>query len=169
MLFDRVPLLYGSGVIPRRFNEFKQGIKDLILNEFFTNLTYIMDAQTSKNEMTIIENVNYWIRLFSSNIKSKELDAIYNLLSLESYKNTKVNFLSAGEIKKLELCRLVIEQKKLWILDEPYMGLDDSTTSIMNETFKNHIENDGMIIFSSHYRPELRGVEIIELENYANY
>ena len=35
MLFEKVPLLYGSGVIPNRFEEFKNGIKNLIMNEFF--------------------------------------------------------------------------------------------------------------------------------------
>jgi uncharacterized membrane protein YheB (UPF0754 family) len=36
MLFDKVPLCYGSGVIPNRFEEFKSGIKRLVINEFFT-------------------------------------------------------------------------------------------------------------------------------------
>lgn len=37
MLFERVPLLYGSGVIPTRFNEFKEGIRHLIMTQFFTD------------------------------------------------------------------------------------------------------------------------------------
>lgn len=36
MLFEKVPLCYGSGVIPSRFEEFKAGIKQLIVQEFFT-------------------------------------------------------------------------------------------------------------------------------------
>ena len=36
MLFQRIPGLYGSGVIPGRFQEFKLGIRNLIMNEFFT-------------------------------------------------------------------------------------------------------------------------------------
>lgn len=36
MLFERVPGLYGSGVIPLRFEEFKAGIKRLIVQEFFS-------------------------------------------------------------------------------------------------------------------------------------
>jgi uncharacterized membrane protein YheB (UPF0754 family) len=35
MLFDRVPLLYGSGVIPSRFRQIRQTIKDLIMRHFF--------------------------------------------------------------------------------------------------------------------------------------
>jgi len=35
MLFDRVPLLYGSGVIPNRFREIRKTVRDLILHHFF--------------------------------------------------------------------------------------------------------------------------------------
>lgn len=31
MLFEKVPFLYGSGVIPNRFDEFKLAIKDLMM------------------------------------------------------------------------------------------------------------------------------------------
>ena len=36
MLFEKVPLLYGSGVIPNRFEEFKDSIKSLMMGQFFT-------------------------------------------------------------------------------------------------------------------------------------
>lgn len=36
MLFEKVPLLYGSGVIPSRFEEFKKSIKNLMMTQFFT-------------------------------------------------------------------------------------------------------------------------------------
>ena len=37
MLFERIPGLYGSGVIPLRFEEFKAGIRALIMDQFFNN------------------------------------------------------------------------------------------------------------------------------------
>ena len=36
MLFEKVPGLYGSGVIPARFEDFKIGIKNLMMTQFFT-------------------------------------------------------------------------------------------------------------------------------------
>ena len=35
MLFERVPGFYGSGVIPLRFEEFKVGIRALVMDQFF--------------------------------------------------------------------------------------------------------------------------------------
>ena len=36
MLFEKVPFLYGSGVIPARFEAFEESIKNLMMNQFFT-------------------------------------------------------------------------------------------------------------------------------------
>ena len=93
---------------------------------------------------------------------------IEHLSFRQNYKNTLVKNLSYGEKRKLEISRLVIEKKKLWILDEPYLGLDKTIISTLNETLTKHIKNEGMAIFASHFSPEISGIETIELENYAN-
>ena len=139
------------------------------LFDYYKNVTFVMDKQTSNINLSVIENIFFWKKLFSSKISNKEIDAILDLLSLSGYRNTLINFLSSGEIKKLELARLVIEQKKLWILDEPYIGLDIETINLLNETFINHIKSGGMIIFSSHYVPNISNLENLHLENYAQH
>ena len=47
MLFEKVPFLYGSGVIPNRFDEFKYAIKDLMMRQFFTqeNVEQFIEAE----------------------------------------------------------------------------------------------------------------------------
>lgn len=37
MLFEKVPGLYGSGVIPNRFEDFKAGIHTLVMQQFFSS------------------------------------------------------------------------------------------------------------------------------------
>ena len=37
MLFEKVPFLYGSGVVKIQFESFKIGLKNLIINEFFSS------------------------------------------------------------------------------------------------------------------------------------
>ena len=144
-----------------------QNIKKNIF-DYYKNVTFVMDKQTSNINLSVIENILFWKKLFSSIISKKEIDAILDLLSLSNYRNTLINYLSNGEIKKLELARLIIERKKLWILDEPYIGLDIKTIKLLNETFINHTESGGMIIFSSHYIPDISNLENLHLDNYAN-
>ncbi|WP_020160430.1 MULTISPECIES: hypothetical protein [Methylobacter] len=47
MLFEKVPFLYGSGVIPNRFEEFKGSIKKLMMQQFFTidNVEHFIEAE----------------------------------------------------------------------------------------------------------------------------
>lgn len=66
MLFEKVPLLYGSGVIPNRFEEFKLSIKDLMMNQFFTvenieQFIHTEEKQASKilNIEPLMEAVDY--------------------------------------------------------------------------------------------------------------
>ena len=49
MLFEKVPGLYGSGIIPSRFEEFKNGIKIMLMNQFFTDENIHKFLGNSKN------------------------------------------------------------------------------------------------------------------------
>lgn len=50
MLFEKVPFLYGSGVIPARFEEFKLAIRELMMTQFFTeeNIDRFLSDNTGK-------------------------------------------------------------------------------------------------------------------------
>ncbi len=52
MLFEKVPLLYGSGVIEDRFDQFKTGIHGLIMEQFFTkeNLDRFLEEEFSDDD-----------------------------------------------------------------------------------------------------------------------
>lgn len=143
-----------------------QNIKKNIFN-FYKDVSLIMDTISFNNNLTVKENIFFWKKLYSSPVSKKEINKILEILSISQYENTPIKFLSNGERKKLDFSRLIIEQKKLWILDEPYLGLDKDTADILDETFINHTEKDGMIIFASHNTPDLKLIEKINLENYA--
>ncbi len=50
MLFEKVPLLYGSGVIPNRFEEFKGSIKSLMMEQFFTSKNIEQFIETEEHQ-----------------------------------------------------------------------------------------------------------------------
>jgi len=66
MLFEKVPFLYGSGVIPNRFDEFKYAIKDLMMRQFFTqeNVEQFIEAEEEQgshifNIDPLLNAINY--------------------------------------------------------------------------------------------------------------
>ena len=61
MLFDKVPFIYGSGVIPRNFVMFKAGIRNIVINEFFAGDNFeTFVKQSNQSLKTKIEtNLNF--------------------------------------------------------------------------------------------------------------
>ena len=57
MLFEKVPFLYGSGVIPARFEEFKLSIKQLMMQQFFTAANIEAFIQKEEQEGSKILNL----------------------------------------------------------------------------------------------------------------
>ena len=53
MLFEKVPGLYGSGIIPERFEEFKVAIKRLIMEQFFTEQNIQRFISQSSENLTL--------------------------------------------------------------------------------------------------------------------
>tara|TARA_B100000963_G_scaffold347687_1_gene354327 strand:+ start:40 stop:645 length:606 start_codon:yes stop_codon:yes gene_type:complete len=133
------------------------------LYNFFSHVTYIADKTSSLNKLSVQENINIWKKIFLSNISSSHVDNILKTLKLDIYLNQKVNSLSFGEKKKLEFLRLIIEDKKIWILDEPLSNLDDESIDLIGQTFEDHRSKEGSIIFSSHQESEINVSEEVLL------
>ncbi len=131
------------------------------LFEFYKQTTFIMDQNTSTRDLTVFDNIDLWAKLSSSKLFIDDISLMLKTLDIEKYINTKVMHLSSGETKKLELLRLILEQKKLWVLDEPYNHLDDLSIEILNQTFIDHINNNGIILFTSHFNPSITNLEIL--------
>ena len=55
MLFEKVPGLYGSGVIPSRFEDFKLGIRELMMKQFFTQENIDRFLSDSQGNATAID------------------------------------------------------------------------------------------------------------------
>jgi len=146
-----------SGEIIWKGKNIKKNIFD-----FYNQTTFIMDNNTSTRELSVQDNINFWKGLSSSKLHNDEIFKLLKKLDIEQYYKTRVMLLSSGERKKLELLRLILEQKKLWVLDEPFNHLDDLSIEILNQTFLDHINSDGMILFASHFDPNISNLETLE-------
>lgn len=62
MLFEKVPFLYGSGVIESRFMEFKASIHKLLMEQFFTKehlqKFFEMEVNSAKNTLDLEDAIN---------------------------------------------------------------------------------------------------------------
>ena len=86
MLFEKIPFLFGSGVIPLRFKELKEGIRNLIMHEFFSTDSL---SKISINNNLFLENmfnkIDYEIlfKKFVESIKESPLGSMLNMVGGE--------------------------------------------------------------------------------------
>ncbi len=82
MLFNRVPLLYGSGVIENNFESFKKSIKDMIMKQFFTKEQlekFFANEEKKINLAPLVESADFkpaFMALKQSVMESKLGDAL---------------------------------------------------------------------------------------------
>ena len=83
MLFEKVPFFYGSGVIPSRFKEFKLGIKQLVMNEFFTpeNIETFMGKQSEAFATDMKDAIDF-DRVFAGLVDAIEGSSMGNMLGM---------------------------------------------------------------------------------------
>ena len=86
MLFEKIPGLYGSGVIPERFEEFKESIYELVMTQFFNqqNLSKFFDEQSAQimhfDDMIEAVDISHSFDAFVEVILNSQFGAMINMV-----------------------------------------------------------------------------------------
>jgi heme exporter protein A len=70
--------------------------------------------------------------------------------------------LSAGQRRRLSLARLSLQQRPLWLLDEPMTALDAASRQRLLAACKAHLGQGGMIVAATH-EPFIDGARVLTL------
>lgn len=90
----------------------------------------------------------------------EQLSCMLSQWSLQRYQFTLCRCLSAGQLKRLAFVLLVINKMKIWILDEPYNALDQTGCALLNQYIKQHIQQGGSVVLTSHSPPIIQDYSI---------
>ena len=134
MLFEKVPLLYGSGVIPARFEDFKAGIHKLIMEQFFTQQN-IKRFMSEANQDDGQDNANPINRLIDKVDLTPAFEALVDVIKGSSFGGMLA--MVGGEAALQPLKEPFMERMKATmeqIVKSPQInqaaGEEDSSTSI---------------------------------------
>lgn len=118
--------------------------------DYYSNIIYLGHKLALKYDLTVSENLQFYYSLKRSDKKYLILKPILDKLNLTDYSHSLVKILSEGQKRRIALARLWFSSAQLWILDEPFTAIDKDLKSKLNELFDNHINNGGMILYTSH-------------------
>lgn len=102
-------------------------------------------------ELTVRENVLLWLGLYQcdgdvSTISDEALEQV----GISALRDRLAGTLSKGQRQRLKLARSLAVNAPIYILDEPFDGLDPTSTRNMLETFAEKKEQGASILLCSH-------------------
>ena len=111
---------------------------------------YIGENNFAFDNLSLKQNIDYWLSIhnvvFTKEIINKSIKYLFGELNLDK----KFYQLSFGQKKKLQLLLLMLVNKPIWILDDPFNGLDNNTIKKITTLLAKKVENKGSIIIASH-------------------
>jgi len=134
---------------------------DRLAGDYYEQVSYVGHHDGVKAELSCLEN----LRLARAmGIPSElDLDDALDQVRLFRYGDSEAGSLSAGQKRRLALARLLVTETTLWILDEPFTSLDRDSMALFSDLFMRHLQDDGIIVMTSHHEIVLPAAALTRL------
>ncbi|HVY52655.1 MAG TPA: heme ABC exporter ATP-binding protein CcmA [Devosia sp.] len=112
-------------------------------------LHLLAHAAGAKARLTLEENLAFWRKVNGpTGLTPAEALRIVGLGGLD---RLDAGYLSAGQTRRLALARLLVTDRKLWLLDEPTAALDAEGDAIAAALIAARLGSGGAVIAATHH------------------
>ena len=125
------------------------------VENFRSSLCYIGHTLSLKDELTAPENLLIDAQLFGRSLPLTEVLGALRAMGLSQWTHLPLRVLSQGQKRRTTLARLPLSSAKLWVLDEPFVALDEHSFNNLRALLAQHLQQGGMLLFTSHQQVEL--------------
>src|SRR5277367_2340976 len=121
------------------------------------NVGFLSTATALYPRLTAQEMVEYFGRLngLDEPILKKRLDAIFDRLDMNSFRDRRCDKLSTGMKQKTSIARTLVHDPPVMIFDEPTLGLDIMTARTITAFIRECRDHGKTVIFSTHIMSEV--------------
>ena len=113
---------------------------------------YVSDEHILFERMTGYEYVSFMADVYDVSLADREERIAYfqEMFALGDSIHNLISSYSHGMKQKIAFMGALIHSPKVFILDEPMVGLDPHTANAVKSFFKEHAESGNLVLFSSH-------------------
>jgi len=125
--------------------------------EFISQRMNVVAARTSLTGiLTVRENLKIFAMIYNIKNPDKKIDELLDLFEIPDSKNKKLQTLSAGQHTRVTLCKGLINNPEILLLDECTLGLDPDIAEKTRKVIKTiQSEKKTTMIFTSHNMNEV--------------
>ena len=141
-----------------------------LAEDYGRDLLYIGHAPGLKDEMTVLENLEFHARVHGHAPDEAALRGALARVGIARLADLPARYLSQGQRRRAALARLPLSAaQRLWLLDEPFVALDDEAIDHVRELVEAHLGAGGMVVLTSHQEVAIGAgmARDLELENAA--
>ena len=84
----------------------------------------------------------------------KSIKQVIDIMDMESFIDNRIENLSTGQTQRTSIARCLIHSPKVYIFDEPTLGLDVISSKSIIDFMKNEKEKGKTVLYSTHYMEE---------------
>ncbi|MDD2923772.1 cytochrome c biogenesis heme-transporting ATPase CcmA [Rhodoferax sp.] len=130
------------------------------------DLCYLGHLNALQESMTVQENLSFTTALSGQAIDTAQLQDILARFGLRGRGGQLVRHLSQGQKRRVALSRLALSPARLWVLDEPYVAMDEAGVQMLAELIASHLQNNGLAVVTSHQRVPIGdfAAQLLELQ-----
>jgi heme exporter protein A len=101
--------------------------------------------------LSAMENLEWLSRLHGNTVNRSVMAAALDKVGLYGYEEVPLARLSAGQKRRVGLARLFVENRPLWILDEPFTAIDRQGVGELEAWLQEHAAAGGMVLLTTHH------------------
>jgi len=120
-------------------------------------------ANGQKAALTPLEDLDFWARLADRREGLARARLALEAFGLAPLADTPQRYLSQGQKRRAALARLLVAPSRLWLLDEPTVGLDSGAVGLLEGQVRRHLDGGGMVVASTHLAFDLPGAATLDM------
>jgi ABC-type multidrug transport system ATPase subunit len=95
-------------------------------------LGYLAHESLVYRELTALENLDLYGRLYRVPERRERIGMLLERFGLWDVRHERAGSYSRGMLQRLALCRALLHEPELLVLDEPYSGLDEEGATLLD-------------------------------------
>lgn len=127
--------------------------------------TLVGHADGLKSALTADENLRFWRDLYGAD--DARVARARTAMAIDAFREQRAATLSAGQRRRVALCRPLISGRPIWLLDEPTAGMDAASIARVLRMIEAHAGAGGAVVIATHEPLALAGARQIAMAEAA--
>lgn len=113
--------------------------------------------------VTVEAALRFWADMDGASADAR--DAALTAMDLQDLAHIPVRFLSTGQRKRASIARVLASGADIWLMDEPYNGLDSASCTRLDQAIINRAAAGGIVLVAAHQPPSINVALSLSLDS----